>query len=98
MLDLTAKQNGVIVPVKVVPGASRTRYLGPWEDRVRIAVAAPAERGRANKALIAFLADLLSVRNSDVTVISGCTSPIKTVRIERVSLETVRAAFQLHRS
>lgn len=98
MLDLTAEQNGVIVPVKVVPGASRTRYLGPWEDRVRIAVAAPAERGRANKALIAFLADLLSVRNSDVTVISGCTSPIKTVRIERVSLETVRAAFQLHRS
>lgn len=98
MLQLTAEENAVLVPVKVVPGSSRTRYLGPWEGRARIAVAAPAEKGKANKAVIAFLADLLSLRKSDVTVISGRTSPIKTVRVERVAMETVRAAFQPGRS
>ena len=94
MLELTAEENAVLLKVKVVPGASRTRYLGPWQGRARIAVAAAAEKGKANKTLVAFLADLLSVRKSDVTVISGHVSPIKTIRIERITLETVLAAFR----
>ena len=98
MLDLTAEENAVWVPVKVVPGASRTRCLGSWQGRARIAVAAPAEKGRANKALIAFFADLLSVRKGDVTVVAGHTSAIKMIRIERVGLEAVRTALQHNRS
>ena len=98
MLELTAEENAVLLKVKVLPGASRTRYLGSWEGRARIAVAAAAEKGKANKAVVAFLANRLSVRKSDVTVISGHTSPMKTIRIEGVTLEAVRAAFQPARS
>ena len=87
-----------MLPVKVVPGASRTRCLGEWEGRARIAVAAAPEKGKANAALAAFLAKLLSVRRRDVVVVAGHTSPLKTIRIERVSADAVRAALQPDRS
>ena len=83
-----------VVSVKVVPGASRTRILGEWDGRARMAVATPPEKGKANKALIAFLAKLLSVRKSDVTVVTGQSASVKTIRIKRVSADTVRAALQ----
>ncbi len=98
MLSLTTQENAVLLPVKVVPGASRTQSLGEWDGRAKMAVAAPPEKGKANKALIAFLADLLTVRKSDVTVMAGHTSAVKTIRIDRVTADTVRAALQPGRS
>ena len=98
MLELTAEEGAVLLPVKVVPGASRTRYLGLWENRAKIAVTAPPEKGKANRAVTAFLADLLGVRRRDVAVIVGLSSPLKTIRIERVTVDTVRAALRLDRS
>ncbi len=93
MLNLTVEKDAVLLPVKIVPGASRTRYLGEWESRARIAVAAPAEKGKANKAVTNFLARLLAVRRSDVTVVSGHTSPLKTIRIEQVTANRVQTAL-----
>ncbi len=87
-----------MLPVKVVPGASRTRYLGEWRQRARIAVASPPEKGKANETLITYLAGLFGIRKRDVSVIRGLTSPEKTVRIERVSLEVINAALQASRS
>ena len=98
MLDLTTEKNAVLLPVKVVPGASRTRFLGELDGRARISLAAPPQKGKANQALVAFLAKLLGVRKRDVTVATGHKSPVKTVRIERVTSDTVRAALQPGRS
>ena len=98
MLDIAAEENAVRLPVKVVPGASRTRYLGEWDGRAKFAVSAPPERGKANKALTAHIAKLLGVRKTDVTVVSGLTSPVKTIRIERVTVEQTRKALQPARS
>jgi len=72
--------------------------MGEWEGRARIAVAAAPEKGKANAALAAFLAKLLSVRRRDVVVVAGHTSSLKTIRIERVSADAVRAALQPDRS
>ncbi len=98
MLELGGEENAVLLPVKVVPGASRTRYLGEYDKRARIAVAAPPEKGKANKAVIALLADLLGVRKRDVTIVAGATSAVKTIRIKGVTVETVRTALQPGRS
>ena len=84
----------VLLPVKVVPGASRTRFLGEQGGRARVGVAAPAEKGKANAALVAFLAKLLAVRKRDVTVVAGLTFPLKTIRIEGITVDAVRAALQ----
>lgn len=98
MLDVRVEEGAVLLSVKVVPGASRTRYLGAWQRHARIAVAAPAEKGKANKALIAFLAKLFRVRRADVTVAAGLTSAVKTIRIERVTPDVVHAALKTDRS
>ena len=98
MLNLVVEGDAVLLPVKVVPGASRTRYVGEWGERAKLAVAAPPEKGRANKALIGFLAKALAVHKSNVTVVAGRTSSVKTIRIERVTADAVRAALQPARS
>ena len=90
--------SAVFLQVKIVPGASRTRYLGEWEGRARFAVAAAPEKGKANAALTDFLAKLLAVRKRDVTVVAGHASPLKTIRIEEVSMDAVRAALSVGRA
>ena len=80
----------MLLAVKIVPGASRTRCLGELDGRAKIAVAAPPEAGKANKALTAFLANLLGVRQNAVSVESGATSPLKTIRITGVGTAQVR--------
>lgn len=81
--------------VKVVPGASRTRVLGRHGDRIRIAVAAPPEKGKANSALLEFLAPTCGLRVRDLAVEAGHTSPQKTVRLQGISPQAVSAALGL---
>ena len=81
MIRLVAKENAVLVSVRVVPGASRSRYLGPHDGAARFAVAAPPEKGKANEAVIALLAELLHVKKRDVTVHSGHAARLKTIKI-----------------
>jgi uncharacterized protein (TIGR00251 family) len=93
MLELSESGGAVLLPVKVVPGASRTKYMGEWQGRARFSVAAPPEKGKANEALVKALAKLLGVDRRRVSVVVGTTSPLKTVRIEGVACEAVRAAL-----
>ena len=94
MLELKLEGSAVLLPVKVVPGASRTRFMGEWEGRARIAVAAAAEKGKANATLTAYLAKLFAVRKRDVTVVAGHASPMKTIRIDQVSSDAVHDALK----
>lgn len=91
MIELTPDETGVRLPVKVVPGASRTRLQGELGGRAKIAVAAPPEKGKANDALAGYLAKQLGIRRQAVTVIQGQTSPTKTVHLAGVTAEDVRA-------
>jgi uncharacterized protein (TIGR00251 family) len=90
---ISADGADVLLRVKVVPGASRTRVLGPHGDRLRIAVAAPPERGKANAALESYLADQCSLRARDVVVEAGSTSPAKTVRLSGITVAAVQRAL-----
>lgn len=70
----------------VSPGASRTRVEGWRTDpdgtqRLRIRVAAPPDKGKANKAVVKLLADRLNVAPKDIEVVRGATSRAKTVQI-----------------
>lgn len=94
MLKLTTDDGAVILPVKVVPGASRTRHQGVLDGRAKIAVAAPPEKGKANDALVEYLAQLLGIRKRNVTVVAGHTSTRKKIRIEQVTVNAVRDALE----
>jgi uncharacterized protein (TIGR00251 family) len=71
--------------VKVVPGASRTRIVGPHGAGIRVQIAAAAERGRANDALVELLAETLGVSTTQVEIVAGHASPRKTVRIRGIT-------------
>lgn len=89
-LDIKQHNDGVLLRVKVVPASSRTKIAGTLENILKVKVAAPPEKGKANIALIAFFAKLLKTRKKDVTVVSGTTSTIKQLQIDGVTLEEAR--------
>jgi len=76
---------GVVFTAKIVPGSSRTAISGVLDNMVKIKVAAPPEKGKANECLIVFLAKQLGVRKNTIDILSGQTNPVKQVRIAGVS-------------
>ena len=71
------------ITVKVIPKSSKTELVGQLPDGTwKVKIAAAPEKGKANKALCAFLADHFGVPQSRVSILSGATAHIKRVRIE----------------
>ena len=72
--------------VKVTPNASRNEILG-WEDHplggrhLRIRLQAPPVDGKANKALVTFLAKQLKLPKSAITLVNGQSSRLKSLQI-----------------
>jgi uncharacterized protein (TIGR00251 family) len=87
MADLRIEniEGGVVFTAKIVPGSSRTAVCGLLGEMVKIKVAAPAEKGKANQGLIEFLAKQLGVKKNAISIISGQTNPIKQVQVLGVS-------------
>lgn len=98
MIECSVDGDSVLILVKAVPGASRTEIVGEWDGRLKIAVAAPPERGKANQAISKLLAEWFGVRRRDVAVVKGHTTPLKTIRIEGARLDAVRAVLEHLRS
>jgi len=80
---------GVVFTAKIVPGSSRTTIAGTLEDMVKIRVAAPPEKGRANQCLVEFLARQLGVKKNAIEILAGQTNPVKQVRVAGVSAATL---------
>lgn len=90
---LRADGDGVVLTLHIQPGAKRSECAGTHGEALKIRLAAPPIEGRANAALIAFIAKTLDVPKSRVELVSGETSRAKRVRIEEVDAEAVRRAF-----
>jgi uncharacterized protein (TIGR00251 family) len=98
-LAIQKVDEGIIFTVKIVPGGSSpTRICGLLGEMLKIKVAAPPEKGKANRCLIDFLADQLGVKKNAVSIISGKTSPIKSVQILGMSTETLLQKLNLPRA
>lgn len=87
MLEITENiaSGTVVVAVRVQPRASRDEVVGEMDGALKIRLQAPAVEGRANEALIDFLAELLKLPKSAVRILSGDRSRIKRVEIAGVS-------------
>jgi hypothetical protein len=74
----------VTVRVKVIPRSARTEIAGQMADgTLKIKIAAPPEKGKANDALCAFLAGHFGVARESVTIVSGRSAALKLVRVRR---------------
>ena len=93
-LTLRERDGAVVLAVKVVPAASRDRVVGVLGDCLKITTAAPAEKGKANKAVAAILAKALGADRGQVELLAGHGSARKEFRIRGVSASEIRAALQ----
>ena len=73
--------DGVVVRLKVVPGAGREGISRGADGGLRLAVTAAPERGKANAAAVALLAKALGIPKTTIEVIQGAASRTKTLRI-----------------
>ncbi|HKI33294.1 MAG TPA: DUF167 domain-containing protein [Gemmataceae bacterium] len=91
MIAITDHAEGCVLPVRAQPGARKTGVLGEQGGALKVAVTAPPEDGRANKALTEALRDLLNLKRSQVELLSGATSREKKFLIRgltRAELES----------
>ena len=75
-------RQGYLLRLTVVPGAQRTQVVGLYGDRLKIRLAAPPEKGAANRELIDFLARALDLPKSSFNLTTGAQSRSKVVAVD----------------
>ena len=84
---------GCTLSVRVHPGAKRNAVTGTHDGALKIALTAPPADGRANAALVSFVAERLGVPRASISLLTGATSRSKTLRI--LGLTSVEAEEKL---
>ena len=88
------RRDGVVVlRLHVQPGARRTAVVGLHGGSVKVAVTAPADRGKANEAVLALVASLFDVAPSAVELVAGASARAKRVAVHDVDVESVRTVL-----
>jgi len=87
---ITPTEDGILINLRVSPGAKRTSIDGPYgESAIRLRVATPPTDGKANAEVERFLAELLGTPRSDIKLLRGTSSRDKVVLVRgRGHLET----------
>ena len=85
MIPIHESAKGITFAVKVHPRARKNAITGIIGNALKLALTAPPVEGKANQAVIEFLADLFQIPRSSVTIASGETSRNKVIRIAGVS-------------
>ncbi len=93
MVDLqrfiTQTSEGVRIRLTVSPRAKRTALRGPYGDSLKVAVASPPADGKANEALIEYLAEVFNLSLKSVMLVAGEASTHKVVLLAKADLHAV---------
>ena len=95
-LTLRATASGCTLNVRVHPGARRNAITGTHDGALKISLTTPPTDGRANAALIAFLAETLNTPRAAITLTTGATSRTKTLHLEALTPDALTTALQPH--
>lgn len=87
-------ENEAKISLRVYPGAPRNEVLGFAEGVLRVRIAAPPVKGKANRELLVFLSRLLGIKERDLAIIRGQTSRTKTVAVYGLSNQEVLERLQ----
>ena len=77
--------NDIKVKVKIVPGSSKNKIVGVYNNALKITITAPPVESKANKKCIAYLAKYFDIAKSRIEIISGKTSKNKLIKIYDIS-------------
>ncbi len=84
-----AADGRLTLTLHIQPGAKKTEFAGLHGDALKIRLAAPPVDGKANEALIRFVADQLGLAKSAVNLKSGQTSRRKVLEVIGATAEAV---------
>jgi hypothetical protein len=90
VLRVTDSSDGCVLQVRAHPGAKRNAVNGVHDGALKVSLTTPPTDGRANDALIAFLAEKLRLPKARVALVSGQTNRSKVLRITGLNAEEVR--------
>lgn len=74
------------IQIKVVPGSSKDEVVGPYGEGLKLRVTAAPEKGKANTAVIRLLAEHFGVKQTQIQIVAGASSPRKVVEIKSEDL------------
>ena len=89
MIPIKDTAGGASFSVKVHPRARKNAVTGVVGDALKVSLTAPPAEGRANDALIRFLAELLQLPRASVTIAAGQSSRNKVVRVSGLTAAQV---------
>ncbi|HCJ11685.1 MAG: hypothetical protein A2Y14_03960 [Verrucomicrobia bacterium GWF2_51_19] len=81
--------------IKAIPNARQEGIVGWVGDRLKVKVSVPPEAGRANKAVIALLAEKLNIPTRSIVLIKGLAFAEKTLTIEGLSESDIRKLLKI---
>ena len=85
-------ENGVLtLRLRVQPGAARSEWAGMHGDALRLRIAAPPVDGKANKAVLRFVAQWAGVPVRSVALLRGEASRDKTLRVTGLEPHQIQA-------
>jgi len=90
MISIHDTPDDATFAIKVHPRARKNAITGELGGALKLSLTAPPVEGRANEACIEFLANLLKVPRSSVTIASGQSSRRKVIRVSGVSTDEVQ--------
>ncbi len=93
-LALEEADGGTVLPLRVLPGARRAGLKGLRRGRLAVAVQAPPEKGRANKAVLEYLARILDLGRSDLVLLSGEHARDKRVLVKGLTPAALRSRLE----
>ena len=83
----TTTPEGCLLRLRVHPGAKLNAFTGVHADALKLSINTPPVDGKANKAVIAFLAAVFDLPRSRCTLVAGKTNRSKTVLLAGVSVD-----------
>ena len=94
MIPVRDTPSGATFQIKVQPRAKKNAIIGEIGEALKVALTAPPVEGRANVACVAFLAEILKVSRSSITIAAGETSRNKLIRVSGLSATQVEAKLR----
>jgi uncharacterized protein (TIGR00251 family) len=98
VIQVAAHAEGCVIAVRAQPGARRNALVGEHNGALKVAVAAPPEKGKANEAIADVLCAALHLKRSQVELVAGPASRDKKFLVRgvtaAVALEQIQAILQ----
>jgi uncharacterized protein (TIGR00251 family) len=94
LIDIREHTDGCVLAVRAQPGARRNGVVGEQAGCLKVAVTAPPDQGKANKALVEVLAEALGLKRAQIEMLQGATQRTKRFLLRGIDADQVRARLQ----